>query len=444
MPKPLLERCKTILLTIFLLLILCVLSYAKGFIAFDYDNPNRSDIDFLSGFKVIVTGSVWKRSVIKRLKRKSVKLVFYDWLPADYFCKDDVNGWHKAVLKHLNHWVIDSSFQDPDPMGKRYGCKDYFFSFTDNFIEARVKHVLKVLKKNGYNGVFFDWASGFKAFQNDKDFAFLVMEFKNKFKGINYDHQVLKFLKALKKKGVLIILNRGFRSKNAMFDRYADFDVAESVFTTDESKICRYVFIEDYGLKRVCETSFEKPKIAVRYGGSFIKEAKKSNPKIGFVFLNYALPFYIKTEKTVIFNGKTYNIYNPVIDRQAIFYAYAISLILREENFTVSSDVGLNLIKDTIYFSNIGNPLDKYKIVRSKKDEAFIRYFTNGIVVVGNDGVTVNIKTYAKSLYNCYTKTEVKPKGGLLKITLKSKSYFNHTKQPVGLILLVKNNEIKH
>ncbi len=431
---------KITLAVILLLFWLCFFSYAKGSIAFDYSNPNKNDLKFLSNFNVVVTGKIWKKSVVESLKKRGVKLVFYDWLPADYFYKGDADGWHESVLKHLTRWVIDSSPKDPNPMGKRYGCKDYFFSFTDSFIKARVSHILGVLRKTGYSGVFFDWASGFRVFKSDRSFAFLVREYKRKFNKEDYDLQVLKFLKTLKSKGVLIVLNRGFRSKNSMFDRYADFDVAESVFTTDESSICRGLFLKDYGLGKVCETKIENPKMAIRYGEHFIEKAKKVNPKIGFVFLNYALPFYVKTDKTVIFKGKTYSIYEPLVDRQAIFYAYAISLILGGENFTVSSNVGLSLIKDTIYFSNIGNRLNKYKIVQSKKGETFIGYFTNGIVVVGNNGDSVNIKTDAKCLYNCYTKTTVKPKGGLLKITLKSKSYFNQLKQPVGLIFLLQTN----
>lgn len=432
-----LERGRTVFFVILLLFEFSFFANARGGVAFDYSDPDKNDLKFLSNFNVVVTGKIWKKSVVERLKEKGVKLVFYDWLPADYFCKGSVSGWHRVVLKHLKEWVIDSSPRDPDPMGKRYGCKDYFFSFTDSFIKAKVSHILDVLKKTGYSGVFFDWASGFRAFKSDRSFAFLVREYKRKFNKEDYDLQVLKFLKTLKSKGVLIVLNRGFRSKNAMFDKYADFDVAESVFTTDESDICKDIFIENYGLGRVCETKIENPKMAIRYGEHFVKEARKSNPKICFVFLNYALPFYVKTNKSVFFKGKRFNIYRPTVDRQALLFGEAFAYLVGGISAVCDRSVGLEFVKDKLYSIKLGKPIGKYRIVYCKKGEAYIRFFKKGFSIVGKPDCSLTVKALQHfRVYDVLNNKIIKSKRGVFVVKLHSQIYFGSTVQPVGDIFL--------
>ena len=434
-----LVKGRTLFFAMLLLIKLSFFAYAKGGVAFDYSNPDKNDIEFLSNFSVVVTGKIWKKSMVESLKKRGVKLVFYDWLPADYFCKGSVDEWHRAVLKHLNSWVIDSSPEDPDPMGKRYGCKDYFFSFTDSFIEARVKHILATLKKTGYSGVFFDWASGFKAFQDDKSFVFLVREYRRKFGEKSYDLQVLKFLKALKNKGVFIVLNRGFRSKNAMFDRYADFDVAESVFTTDESSVCSEVFIKDYGLGKVCETEIEKPEVAIHYGKRFIEQAERVNPEIGFVFLNYDLPFYVKTNGTVYFKGKDFNIYRPKVDRQALFFSEAVAYLVGGINFVCGRDVGLSFVEDRVYSIKLGKPLGEYKAISCGKGKAYVRFFTNGFSVVGSPECFLKIKAFGHNrVYDALNGKIIETRKGFFPIGLHSQTYFGGLLQPVGDIFLYK------
>jgi hypothetical protein len=414
-------------------------SLKKGTIAFDYETPSKSEIEFLSKFKFIVTGEMLQKKKINLLKKNGAKLAYYEWLPADYFCSNDNDSWHKLVLEHLDSWVIDSNKDDPDPMGKKYECRDYFFSFSDDFIDARVQYLIDNVKKNGYDGLFFDWATGFNEF-NDREYRFLIGEFNQKFPYLDYDAQVKKFLKKLKDSGMFIVLNRGFHSINAALDKYADFDVAESVFTTDDEEISKKIFVDNVELIEAFETNYETIDNALYYGEQFLGLAKSANSNIKFLFLNYAHPYYMKTGKTIFFKDKTYNIYKKEVDRQAIFYSEALSYLLGGINFTVGSGVGLNYVKDDVYFYDLGEPLGDYETIKTNTTNAYIRYFKKGIVIVGENSSLISIDAKHHScMYDHYNKRYVASQNGNFKIKLISKKYFNNKTQPIGRIFTYYN-----
>jgi len=390
-----------------------------SFIAFDYHRPDREDLLFLSNFHYVVTGGFLKKEEVEFLKRRGVKLLYYEWLPAEYVCSEKTDdGWKRKILKNINRWVIDDSPTDPDPMGRRYGCRDYFFSFTDDFVRERVRRILHNLKEHGYDGVFFDWAAGSKIFEQ-KEYSFLQEKLKKKFPGIDYDKQVEKFLRVLKKKGVIIALNRGFRSKGAVFDRWADIDVAESVFTTDSGTTA-------------CGTRFIKPETAVSAAESFVKKAKNVNPSINFVFLNYALPY------CTFRKGKD----AQTVDKQAILYALSLSLLVDSFSFTAGKDVGLSFVKSGYYFLNPGKPLGKCRLVRADKGRAWVREFSNGFVVVGEPGTSVAVDARGhKRAYDVLEGKEITAEGGRFIVHLKSLPYPGGRFRPVGKVILFGKDE---
>jgi len=361
------------------------------------------------------------------LKEKGVKLLYYEWLPAEYVCAEETNNsWKKRILNNIKRWVIDDSPADPDPMGRKYSCKDYFFSFTDDFIEERIKNIIHNLKKNRYDGVFFDWATGSKIFEQ-KEYSFLYEKFKKKFPELDYDKQIEKFLKMLKRKGVIIALNRGFRSKEATFDKWADIDVAESVFTTDSTASGKEIFLKEGKSVTLYETTYEDPEFAISIAKNFIRKAKSSNPSIAFLFLNYAFPYYEK------------NTYIPAIDDQAILYAISLSLLVDSFSFTAGKDVSLKFAKSKFYSLDPGKPLGKYRVRKVGKRKVWLREFSNGIVVVGYHGAVVEVNSYGhKMAYDVLEGKEILSRNGKFIIPLYSRPYLNSNFQPVGKIILWK------
>jgi hypothetical protein len=331
-------------------------SFSTPFMAFDYSYPKKEDLLFLSNFKYVVTNSYWKEKDVEFLKSHGVKLLKYEWLPAFYFCGKVQNSWHREIMSNLKNWVIDYRPNDRDPMGKRYGCKDYFFTFNTEFIKKRVFFLVKDIKNHNYDGVFFDWASGSKIFQ-EEEYKFLHEELEKR--GISvkdYDSRIATFLKLLKEKGLIIALNRGFRSPKGLFDRWADIDVVESVFTTDTKDGTRFV----------------NPAEALNTAFTIIKKLKPINPHIHVVFLNYVSN---SNKKTV---------------DEAIVYGICLSLLSNSFSFSVSENVDLSGVKKNWYSVDLGKPYGKYEKVKGK--EIWLRKFSKGMVIVGRCGTKLKIK----------------------------------------------------
>ncbi|RUM40443.1 MAG: hypothetical protein DSY34_05315 [Desulfurobacterium sp.] len=404
-----------------------------SYIAFDYYHPTDEDLLFLSNFQYVVTGNFLEEEKVDFLKRCGVKLLYYEWLPAEYVCMGKANdSWKKKILENVNRWVIDDSPTDPDPMGRKYGCRDYFFSFTNDFIDERIKNIMRNLKENKYDGVFFDWATGSKIFEQ-REYSFLRKRFKEKFPGLDYDKQIEKFLRMLKEKGIIIALNRGFRSKKAAFDKWADMDVAESVFTTDSEDFRRKVFLKEKRISTVYETTFTDPELAISTAKNFLEKARSTNPSINFVFLNYAFPYYENS------SCERDSVYIPVTDEQAILYAISLSLLVDSFSFTAGRNVSLRFVKSNSYFLDLGKPLGRYKFRKVGKKKVWIREFSNGIVVVGYHGTTVDVNAHGhKKAYDVLEKKEIPVKDGKFVIPLYSRSYFDNRFQPVGKIVLWK------
>jgi len=215
----------------------CVSSADKGprgtRIAFSYYPPNSDDCAFLSGFDIVVTHDLLGTKIVRRLKSRGAKVLFYDWLPAFYYCANPT-PWQRYVYQNRDRWTLDPDDSAPDPMGKRINCKDFFYDLADaDLVEERVEHLAGAAREAGYDGVFFDWGSGWHSLVEQR-YDFLTEEYTNRHPAVEYDAAASLFLDKLRKKGLLVILNGGFRSPGARLDAHADADIVESMFTTDQ------------------------------------------------------------------------------------------------------------------------------------------------------------------------------------------------------------------
>ncbi|MEM2956615.1 MAG: hypothetical protein QW041_03535 [Candidatus Pacearchaeota archaeon] len=403
-------------------------------IAFIYHAIKEEDMDFLSNFDIIVTGDFLKDDKINFLKSKNIKLVFYDWLPATYYCSKP-DDWQMLVYQNRYQWTLDPDSSSPDPMGTKYGCKDYFYDMAnEDFINLRIEHIINYLKKYNYDGVFFDWGSGWNAFLENK-YDFLINEFKKRHPNIDYNDMVLKFLKRLKENNIFVMLNRGFNSEKAKLNLYADIDTAESVFTgiECESKIYN-IYVESEGLISTQDTCFKSIKESIELSQNLSNKAKETNPKIKFLFLNYARPFYYDTGNWIKINNKDFAIYNKTVDRQAIFYSLACSLMSNSIGFTNGPDVSLDYVKDNIYFKKLGTPVSN---IIQIDENTYLRKFSNGLIIIGNDNTIIDIQvpTKVKGLHDFLKDEFIKANNGKAPITLKSQIYPSGKTYPVGKIL---------
>jgi hypothetical protein len=398
-------------------------------IAFDYFPLSEEDMDYLSRFDVVVIHDIKDEKTVRRLKKRGGKLLFYEWLPALYHGAG-AGPWESLVHENRERWTLDPGDNDPDPMGERYRCRDYFYDMADKeLISRRLDHLTGLAKGHGYDGIFLDWGGGWYSLK-ENGYRFLTDEFQNRHPGVRYDEGVASLLKGLKKNGLLVVLNGGFRSENAELDRYADMDVVESMFTGDRCDATYEISVYNEGRRKVCDTWYNSLERSVELALQLPRKAVAVNPEIRFSFLNYALPFYReKAEKGV----QPVKVYERVNNRQAIFYSMAMSYLGNAAGFTGGRDVSLAHVKDDIYLKGIGRSAgDPLRI----GERVYMRYYTSGFVIVTDRETSVEIRVPSgvRAVVDLYDSTRIAVSEGKASLSLRSEPNPSGTKPPIGRI----------
>jgi len=399
-------------------------------IVFDYHPLTDTDVDYLSKFDIIVTHNLESKSIVKRLKASRGKIFFYEWLTAFYYV-DKPGPWERMVYMNRDKWTLDPRESDPNPMGDRLHCKDFFYDMgNDDLIEQRVNYLADQAKSHGYDGIFFDWGSGWHSLQ-ENGYTFLTKEFERRHPEKKYNDGVNLFLRKLKEKGLLIIVNGGFRSENAEIDRYADVDIVESMFTTDQCDKSSRIDIEKEGIRKACETWFNTLDRALELAERLPKKAATANKDIKFLFLNYAFPYYRQTQKP----GTSDNNYQKTVDRQAIYYSLALSYLGNASGFTNGPDVSLAYVMDEVYFKSIGDPAGK--IVRLD-ESTVLRYYSAGFVVASEveKKLEITLPAGVKTVYDLYGSSRINVLLGKVLISMRPENYPSGAKYPMGRIYI--------
>jgi hypothetical protein len=404
-------------------------------IAFSYHTLTKEDIDFLSHFDIIVTGKFVDAETVNLLKSHNAKLLYYDWLPAQYYCEHH-DDWEELVYQKRFYWTLDPEDSDPNPLGDKYGCMDLFYDMADDeLIDSRVDHIVHMARINKYDGVFFDWGSGWSDLK-ENGYDFLIKEFQKRHPEIEYNEYVKKFLSKIKERGLLVMLNGGFRSDKSELDAYADFDIVESMFTTTDCNNKYYeIFVAPEGLRKTCDTWFNTVDNSVNLAIQLPAKARSANPKIKFLFLNYAFPYYKETGKTIEINNKKYTVYEQIPDRQALFYSLACSYLGNSSGFTNSKDVSLDYAKDNVYLYQLGSAVSD---INKFDNNVYVRYFSKGIVIVSNDDATVEISIPKgkTGVLDLYEKKHREVRTNKLMVNLTSQVYPSGLKHPMGRIYI--------
>ncbi len=403
-------------------------------IAFEYHKPSEEELKFLSRFNIVVTGNFLNAAQVKKLKTHGVKLISYEWLPALYYC-DRRSAWDEMVYQNRKYWTLDPEDSDPDPMGARYGCRDFFFDLADDdLMTARVDYIISELQSHQYDGVFFDWGSGWYAFQ-ENNYQFLIKEFQKRHPGIDYNERASEFLKKLKEKNVLVIVNGGFRSRGSKMDTNADIDIVESMFTTTDCKKSFEIYTAQEGVRKACETTFNSVPGSLDLAASLPAKAQSVNPGIRFVFLNYAFPFYKDAGEKTLIKNKEYTVYEKTPDRQAIYYALACSYMGNSMGFVNGPEVSLDSVMDDVYFFPIGKPVGKAMKI---SDNVYVRYFAKGLVIVsdGDTAFELAVPVGKSGVFDVYEKKRLEIKNNKLAAHPSSRVYPSGLKHPIGRIYL--------
>jgi hypothetical protein len=434
-------------------------------IAFDYHPLSDADLDYLSRFDVVVTHDLADPKTVGRLKSAGAKLFFYEWLPGFYYTRAP-GPWERRVHRLRRQWTLDPEDNDPDPMGKKFGCKDYFYDMAnEELLAQRVEELAAKAKNGGYDGIFFDWGSGWYALK-ENGYRFATEAFERRHPGIRYDDRVGAFLGMLRAKGLYIALNGAFRSDGAQLDRYADLDIVESMFTSDqcrppeaavaapakagqagqageaaagESRATEAAADEAAaGIagagaadRAGCQTSFTALPRALELATRLPLKARAVNPGLRFLFLNYALPRHrasgeIRAEEKV--SAKE-------IDRQALYYGLALSYLGGASGFTCGPDVSLAFTRDAIFLKDLGAPLGP---LRSLNNGSYLRLFAKGFVAAGERRTRLEVEVPAgvRYVWDPYLSRKLGVSRGRVQLELTPENHPPETANPMGRIYL--------
>lgn len=403
-------------------------------IAFNYHPSSAEELDYLSRFDIIVTHDPQDENTVKQIKSKGGKILFYEWLPAFYYCADPT-PWQRLVYQNKDIWTLDPGDNDPNPMGDKIKCKDYFYDMADDgLISRRVEYLTNKAREYGYDGVFFDWGGGWYEL-NERKYTFLTDAFEKKHNRQAYEDKINQFIKKLKQNGLLVALNGGFRSENAKLDTYADIDIVESMFTADICDTSYDIQLTPEEQQKVCDTWFNTTQASLKLATQLPRMARAVNPNISFLFLNYAFPFYKETAESVSNDNGNPRIYERAPDRQAIFYGLAMSYLGNASGFTNGFDVSLSYVKDDVFFTQIGTPRDN---VVKVADDVYLRRFSGGFVMVSErDGShEVSVPSGVVKIIDLYSGNQLHTSHDKVTVTFTSETYPSGKIHPQGKIFI--------
>jgi hypothetical protein len=355
--------------------------------------------DYLKRFDVCLTNgyNVFEGSELAELQQAGCELFVYRWFNGYYESELDPAGYAgqfpqvQDVFLEINshpEWLLNPG--DPQSgVGAVYPA--YFYDWMNPdlrefFIDALVER----LDESGYNGVFFDYIGGWALPTQ------IVDLWNTKYPGTSYDEAAAVFLAELRDAfgpDRRIFGNQAYRLPNA-HDIYEsiDYDVTESYGTTFIWGAETDIYVEGAGMTHIFET-FYRPWDGEAGYEAYIQwpAGVTAGQPVEFFEINYVQARYLPTGDTAVVDGVEVPVFRATPDRPAIYYGYALSSLMGISPFA-SDWYAAASGKDDIYFTDLGEPLEEsYR----ELDDAVVRYFENGFVVVtrGTDAVTVEPDT---------------------------------------------------
>lgn len=294
-------------------------------VAFHYEAVFAPDaVEWYTRFDTLVTGAVLAPAQTEKLRRKTAKLVAYEWssgfYPGDSSSVDP--GWEATLRRNAQAWLIS-----PDPVGgaaAAAGRTALWYDFGDaGLIAARAGYLAEVLRRSSYDGFFFD-TPGFEQVPEP-----MRATFEKRHPGVDYNQVQGAFFGALRRRigaSKIIFLNQGYRHAGHMLP-HADLDLTESYFTALDGAGTRFRKWHDPALPwEAIRTPMEQ----------LVAPAAAKFPRVRFVHANYA-------------GG------GAATAHRAARFAWACAKLWNHESYLMAPGVWANE-RDGIYFTETGAP----------------------------------------------------------------------------------------
>ncbi len=410
---------------------------------------NDTEINWAKRFNIVELGGIDDEHITHKLlkNRKLYSIehrIGYDWMPAFYYYTSSKNR-HYVDWLYKNRKTLTLNPNGPFPHCKESGynwCKDYYYNYGDKKVfNSRIDDLISNMKKKGFNGLFFDWASG--GFILSKEYSSMKKYFQKLNPKKNYFKIIGNFYKTLKNRKIFIITNQAFRKEKYLL-KYVTYDMTESYITTDTNKKIRIQIVGEGWKNNIKTTNYYpiyKNSHTIKDSLHFINlltRYKRKYKKWGFknfIYMNYIAPQYKRIYES-------FPLYKMVEPKNAIYFSYAMAKLT---NNLVYAEIPQNkkLEKDNIYFYNLGKPIGKnYKKLGSL--DMYVRFYTKGFVLASEAyKKTKYIKLISSYLpneryiYDAYDKIWIKSKKHTVTLKIRfQKDTFTKKVLPTGRVYL--------
>lgn len=357
-----------------------------------YDQATKERyFDYLKRFRVCLTNGydVFTGAEFAEVKEAGCELFVYRWFEGYYvnesmFGHDEIRSVFQEVDRHPE-WLINPH----TPMaGNGAVLPAYFFDWTSADLRSfYIERLVAALDANGYDGVFFDYIGEWGLPPQ------ISLMWQQKHPEITYNAASAVFLAELRAAmgDRPIFGNAAYKADkaegNAAFYESVTYDTTESygvswLFGKDTA-----VYLEGKGVTPVKETFYRPWDGPAGYKdfmeGQVYGPVPHQNGVVEFFPIDYVQPAYEPTGGHAVVDGTQVPVYRAVADRAAIHYGYALSKLYNMSSFASdwSSWQGdpSAFEPDPVYFADLGQPLET---AYREHDDAVVRYFENGFVVV--------------------------------------------------------------
>ena len=336
-------------------------------VAFDYAAKLLdSDLQFLAKFDVVVTGGVLSTDQLRVLRSRRARLVLYQWSSALYPDEggDEQRTWQAAVQRNARSWLLA-----PEPVtggAAAPGKSGLWYDFgSPELVSALARHVCALSATHGFEGIFFDTLG------QDSLPAELLREYNRRHPNNAYDRAQAALLSkcaaTMEGRGI-IFTNQGYRNAD-IFLPHSDFDLIENSATVVEAN-------GETRLRPLFDTQAPWESVSVPMT-KLVVSAAQAFPKTQVVHLNYTSP-------------------NDQYRHRAVYYSYACAKLWNQTSYVAPIHIQ-DVIQDSIYFTDLGDPLTATHEEDRQAGVAW-RRFSKGIVAVNSSTQPYRIRSLGLNL----------------------------------------------
>ncbi len=319
-----------------------------------------------SQFEILVTGGILDREQTARLRVAGAKkLTAYEWTSA-FYPGDAVSAtpdWQSAVARHAADWLIQREAEGGG--AAEAGKRALWYDFANpEMINSRVRHLADVLRRERYDGYFFD-TPGSEYLPEP-----VRRQFQKRHPGLDYDVGMGGFFAALRRAlppGAIVFTNQAYRHAGVLLP-HADLDLSERCFTATTSA--------GGTLFRPWHDPL-KPWESIRTPfAELIEPALKTFPKVTMIHVNYAAG-------------------PPDEIARAVVYSFCCAKLFGHESYLIApSDAESE--RNRTYFEALGAPAGDR--VEEPGGTVIWRPYDQGTVVVQAGGPPVIVKALGVQL----------------------------------------------